>query len=135
MAVGQATRPSGGVAMPRESRLAFHGARVGVAIALAILTYILFPAAPAVDLPVYEVGSVASDNVIAPFAFRVLKTAPELKAEQAAVVRNIEPVYNFVPAALDSARQALAAFTSAIADAAASTSPPPIAAVQRATAS
>jgi putative nucleotidyltransferase with HDIG domain len=135
MAVGQATRPSGGVAMPRESRLAFHGSRVGVAAALAILTYILFPAAPAVDLPVYEVGSVASDNVIAPFAFRVLKTAPELKAEQTAVVRNIEPVYNFVPAALDTARQALAAFSSAIAEAAASTSPAPVAAVQRAAAS
>jgi len=132
MAGGQATRPSGGVAMPRESRLAFHGARIGVAFALAILTYILFPAAPAVDLPVYEVGSVASDNVIAPFAFRVLKTAPELKAEQTAVVRNIEPVYNFVPAALDTARQALASFSAAIADAAASTAGPPVAAVQRA---
>ena len=132
MAGGQATRPSGGVAMPRESRLAFHGARIGVAFALAILTYILFPAAPAVDLPVYEVGSVASDNVIAPFAFRVLKTTPELKAEQTAIVRNIEPVYNFVPAALDTARQALASFSAAIADAATSTTAPPVAAVQRA---
>jgi putative nucleotidyltransferase with HDIG domain len=135
MAGGQATRPSGAVAVPRESRLAFHGARIGVAFALAILTYILFPASPAVDLPVYEVGSVASDNVIAPFAFKVLKTPAELKAEQNAVVRGIEPIYNFVPAALDTARQALAAFSSAIADAAASTNPPPVVAVQRAAAS
>src|SRR6478609_3309087 len=104
MAGRQATRPSGSAAMPRESRLAFHGARIGVAVALAVLTYILFPAAPAVDLPVYEVGSVASDNVIAPFAFRVLKTPVELKTEQDAVVRNLEPVYDLAPAALDTAR-------------------------------
>ena len=58
----------------------------------------------------YEVGSVASDNVIAPFAFRVLKTTAELRAERDAVVRAVEPVFDFVPAALDSARQALAAF-------------------------
>ena len=75
-----------------------------------MLTYVLFPASPAVDFPVYEVGSVASDNVIAPFAFRVLKTPAELKAERDAVVRAVEPVFDFVPAALDSARQALSAF-------------------------
>jgi len=101
-------------------------------VGLAILTYGLFPAAPAVDLPVYEVGSVASDNVIAPFAFRVLKTPAELKNEQDAVVRNIEPVYNFAPAALDTARQALSAFSSAIADAATAGDASTVAAVQHA---
>src|SRR3954468_18558019 len=136
MASGPATRPSGAVAMPRESRLAFHGARIGVAIGLAVLTYVLFPAAPAVDLPVYEVGSVASDNVIAPFAFRVLKTPVELKAEQDGVVRNVEPVYNYVPAALDSARQAFGAFAAAIADAAtANSGPAALTAIQRTSAS
>src|SRR5436305_3395327 len=99
--------------------MSFHLARIGVAVALAVLTYALFPASPAVDLPIYEVGSVASDNVIAPFAFRVLKTPAELKLERDAVVRAVEPVYDFVPAALDTARQALAAINSAIAEAAA----------------
>ncbi len=113
-----------------------HAARIGVAIGLAVLTYVLFPAAPAVDLPVYEVGSVASDNVIAPFAFRVLKTPLELKAEQDAVVRNVEPVYNYVPAALDSARQAFGAFAAAIADAAtANAGPAALTAIQRTSAS
>jgi putative nucleotidyltransferase with HDIG domain len=123
------------VASPRRSRLAFHGSRIGVAVALAVLTYVLFPASPAVDLPVYEVGSVASDNVIAPFAFRVLKTPEELKAERDAAVRGVEPVFDFVPAALDSARQALAAFNSAIIEAAASNPPFAAPTVQRAAAS
>ena len=46
--------------------LSFHAARIALGVALAVLTYLLFPASPAVDFPVYEVGSVASDNVIAP---------------------------------------------------------------------
>ncbi len=104
----------------REGTVAFHAVRIAIAAALAILTYLLFPASPAVDFPVYEVGSVASDNVIAPFAFRVLKTPAELDAERDAAVRGVEPVFDFAPAALDTARGALAAFGAAIAQAAAS---------------
>ena len=104
----------------REGTVAFHAVRIAIAAALAILTYLLFPASPAVDFPVYEVGSVASDNVIAPFAFRVLKTPSELDAERDAAVRGVEPVFDFVPAALDTARDALAAFGAAIAQAATS---------------
>ena len=47
-----------------------HGARLLVALAIAAATVLLFPSAPAVELPLYEVGSVAPDNVLAPFAFR-----------------------------------------------------------------
>src|SRR6476469_9055971 len=114
--VARASPPEDG---PTRPPIAFHAVRIALGVALAVLTYLLFPASPAVDLPVYEVGSVASDNVIAPFAFRVLKTPAELKAERDAVVRAVEPVYDYVPAALDSARQALAAFNSAIIEAAA----------------
>jgi putative nucleotidyltransferase with HDIG domain len=92
--------------------------RVGLGVVLAILTYLLFPASPAIDLPVYEIGSVATDNVIAPVAFRVLKTDKELAAEQKTVVDGVEPVYDFVQPALDSARQALTGFMAAIAQAA-----------------
>ena len=79
---------------PGPSRLAFHSARIGLAAAVAVLTFVLFPSSPAIDFPIYEVGSVASDNVIAPFAFRVLKTPAELEAEQNAVVRAVEPVFD-----------------------------------------
>jgi cyclic-di-AMP phosphodiesterase PgpH len=111
----------------------FHAARVGLGVALAVLTYVLFPAAPAIDFPIYEVGSVASDNVIAPFAFRVLKNERELEDEQRAVMRGVEPVYDFVPAALDSARQTLGAFNAAVAEAA-NTAPAAPVSVQRAAA-
>ena len=128
---GPATRGSSIEGIPRRHGFSFHASRVGVAIGLAVLTYVLFPASPAVDLPVYEVGSVASDNVIAPFAFRVLKTPAELKAERDAVVRTVEPVYDFVPAALDSARQALAGFNSAVIEAAGANPQAAPAAIQR----
>ncbi|MFI5227869.1 MAG: HD family phosphohydrolase [Gemmatimonadales bacterium] len=104
---------------PARGTIAFHASRIGVAAALAVFTYLLFPASPAVDFPVYEVGSVASDNVIAPFAFHVLKTPPELESERDAAVRGVEPVFDFVPAALDTARRALTAYGGAISQAAA----------------
>jgi putative nucleotidyltransferase with HDIG domain len=123
--------------MPMHGRdaLLFHGARIAVGVALAVLTFMLFPASPAIDFPIYEIGSVASDNVIAPFAFRVLKTPAELQAEQASVVRGVEPVYVYVPAALDSARASLTAFGNAIRDAATSSPQSAALAVQRAASS
>jgi len=120
---------------PAQSRLTFHAARIGLAAALAVLTFVLFPSSPAVDFPIYEVGSVASDNVIAPFAFRVLKTPTELQAEQAAVARAVEPVFDYRPAALDSARQALSGFAGALAQAANTTPDLATVAIQRAASS
>jgi putative nucleotidyltransferase with HDIG domain len=110
------TFPAASSGQPRQRRslLGFHGPRVALGIGLAVLTYVLFPASPAVDFPIYEIGSVASDNVIAPFAFRVLKSNAELQNERDAVVRGVEPVYDFVPQALDSARRSLSVFASAI---------------------
>lgn len=99
---------------PGGERLRFHGPRVGLAVGLAVLTYILFPASPAVDYPIYEIGSVAPDNVIAPFAYRVMKNDVELAKEREAAVRAVEPVFTFVPPALDSTRQQLEAFTEAV---------------------
>ena len=61
----------------RRAALRTHGARLLLALALAVATYLLFPAAPASEVPVYEVGSVAPENVIAPYAFRVPKGETE----------------------------------------------------------
>jgi cyclic-di-AMP phosphodiesterase PgpH len=120
---------------PRRRAAAFHGVRVAVAVAIAVLTFLLFPSSPAVDFPIYEVGSVATDNVIAPFAFKVLKTEPELVAERNTAERSVEPVYSMVPPALDSARRSLTGFAAAMTDAVNSASDSPIAAVQRASGS
>jgi putative nucleotidyltransferase with HDIG domain len=120
---------------PDRSRLVYHAARIGLAAALAVLTFVLFPASPAIDFPIYEVGSVASDNVIAPFAYRVLKTPTELEAEQGAVARAVEPVFDYRLVALDSARQTLRSFASALTEAASTTTDQPTLAIQRAASS
>src|SRR5213595_1296118 len=110
-------------AAPRRARVREHGVRIAIALALAVFTYVLFPASPAVDFPVYEVGSVASDNVIAPFAFSVPKTEAELSKERDAAAATVEPVYDLVTAALDSTSHQLASFTQAISGAAAAADP------------
>jgi cyclic-di-AMP phosphodiesterase PgpH len=102
----------------RRSPLAYHGARAGIAFGLAALTSALFPASPAVEVPIYEVGSVAGDNVIAPFAFTVPKSEAELAREREELLRAAEPIFVYVPAALDSARRELRRFDDAIAAAA-----------------
>ncbi len=91
--------------------------RIALVVILTLLTYALFPAVPAANYPVYEVGSVASDNVIAPFAFRVMKSDAELQRERDAMARTVEPVYAFVPSALDTAQRQLHAFGTALAGA------------------
>lgn len=98
----------------KRTALAFHGTRAALGVALAVLTYLLFPVSPAVDFPIYEIGSVATDNVIAPFAFTVLKSETELATEREALVRAGEPIFAYAPAALDSARRDLAAFGTAM---------------------
>ena len=117
----------------RRARLGFHGPRIALALGLAIFTYLLFPASPAVDFPVYEVGSVASDNVIAPFAFSVPKTEAELTKERDAAAATVEPVFDVVPAAVDSTARQFAALTQAI-DAAATDPRNPVLAIQQASA-
>ena len=112
----------------RRSSLAYHGLRAGIALGLAAFTSTLFPASPAVEVPIYEVGSVAGDNVIAPFAFTVAKTDAELAREREELLRAAEPVFVYVPAALDSARRQLRAFEEGIA--AAGRTPDPRLAVQ-----
>jgi cyclic-di-AMP phosphodiesterase PgpH len=107
----------------RRQRWRFHGARIALALALAVFTYLLFPASPAVDFPVYEIGSVASDNVIAPFAFSVPKTESELTKERDAAAATVEPVFDFEAAGLDSTRTQLVALSQAV-NAAATTADP-----------
>ena len=89
---------------------ALHGVRALLALALATAIYLLFPGAPAVESPLYDVGSVAPENVIAPFAFRVEKSAAALQAEQDAAARTTTPVFVYRADALDSARAQVARF-------------------------
>ncbi|MEX2152893.1 MAG: HDIG domain-containing metalloprotein [Gemmatimonadaceae bacterium] len=110
---------NGTAAPPNGRRWRLHGPRLLLAAGLAILTFALFPEAPATQIPIYEVGAVASDNVIAPFAFDVAKSEAELRRERDDVARATEPIFRVVPAALDTSRALINGFDSAIAAASA----------------
>ena len=112
-------------------RLRLHGPRFLLAGGLAILTFALFPESPATSIPIYEIGAVASDNVIAPVAFDVPKGDDELRRERDDVARATAPVFRQAPAALDSTRATLAALERAV-SLAASARPQNLAALERA---
>lgn len=99
----------------RRTLARFHGTRFALAASLAALTLLLFPSAPASDVPLYEVGSVATDNVIAPFAFSVKKEPEQLQREREDAARSVTPVLAYVPAALDSATGQLRSLMRAVA--------------------
>ncbi|HZF68791.1 MAG TPA: HDIG domain-containing protein [Gemmatirosa sp.] len=100
----------------RRAQVRLHGVRALVALALAIATYLLFPAAPAIESPLYEVGSVAPENVIAPFGFRVAKTNVELATEREASVRATAPVFAVRAAVVDTVRARARRFFDAVAE-------------------
>ncbi|HET9454174.1 MAG TPA: HDIG domain-containing protein [Gemmatimonadaceae bacterium] len=104
--------------------------RLVLAVGLAFFTFALFPESPATEVPIHEVGAVAPDNVIAPFAFTVPKTDAELRREREDVERAAEPVFRSAPAALDTARLLLTQFGRDIA--AAASAPGDVANVQAA---
>ena len=97
----------------------YHGARIALAVALALVTHALFPASPAVDFPLYEVGSVAPEQLNAPFAFAIPKDPKELQRERDDVAKVAQPVFVAVPSAADSARARLTQFMQAVSTAAA----------------
>ena len=99
---------------PRERAVRFHGVRALIALGVAAVTYAVFPASPAVDSPVLEVGSVAPENVIAPFSYTVPKSPQELEKEQNDLAGTVEPIFSLEPAALDSSRTLVDDFAAAL---------------------
>jgi cyclic-di-AMP phosphodiesterase PgpH len=95
-------------------RAAYHGFRVALFLLVAAFTYVLFPATPAVEHPIFEIGSVATETVIAPFAFDVPKSDAELAREQEELARSVRPVFVHEPAWADSAIARLSAFSAAL---------------------
>ncbi len=101
---------AGGPPFTTRARVAYHGLRIALLVLLAVVTYLLFPNAPAVDSPIFEVGSVATENVIAPFAFVVPKSPAALAQEREELAQSVKPILEYRPAALDSAQNQLRAF-------------------------
>ncbi len=118
----EAVRPDGALgsaAVPtRPVRPAGHALRLVVAFAVSFVTFLLFPAAPAVDFPLLEVGAVAAENVIAPFQYQVPKGATELEQEREDLARSVTPTLRYSRAAYDSALTRVTDFRTAMAAAA-----------------
>jgi putative nucleotidyltransferase with HDIG domain len=83
--------------MPSEvpGTVGHHATRWGLLVALALLTYTLFPVATGFESPLLEEGEVASEDVIAPFDFDVLKSEEELARERAAREGTLRPIFDF----------------------------------------
>lgn len=90
--------PSGEATAPAD--LAW---RVGILLALALLTLILFPPRGGHDVPTVRAGTVAAEDVIAPFDYVIPRTEEELDRRREQAVLTVPPVYGVVPAAADSA--------------------------------
>jgi len=97
-----------------HERFALHAPRIALLLAVALVTYLLFPTSAAVDSPIFEIGSVATQNVIAPFAFTVPKSSADLRNEREELARSARPIFIYSPAALDSSQQQLSMLMRAI---------------------
>jgi hypothetical protein len=119
---------------PPPRGLGYHARRALFIVGLAIATYVLFPASPAVDVPIFEVGGVANQDVIAPFAFTVRKSEAELAKEREELARSAKPIFTYSATTRDSVLRTLDEFMTAVGRAAASAGSPreAVPAVQRA---
>ncbi len=82
--------------------VAFHAARWGLLLGLAILTYLLFPSAAGFGGQVPDVGDVSQQEVIAPFAFEVRKSAAEVEREALQLEATARPIYEYRRDVIDS---------------------------------
>ncbi len=76
-----------------------HGSRAGVVLVLAILGALLFPAAPGPEMGRYQVGMVATEDVIASLTFGVPKNQDDLERERAAAAASVPPTFSLRPEA------------------------------------
>jgi len=100
-----------------HEKFALHAPRIALLLAIALVTYLLFPTSAAVDSPIFEIGSVATQNVIAPFGFTVRKSETDLREEREQLARSAKPIFVYSPAALDSSQQQLSTLMRSVATA------------------
>jgi len=91
-----------------------HGARVLLALALALAVSLLFPVSPVRDFPVLEKGMVAEKDIIAEFGFPIFKSEAELQRERAEAAAGVPPILDYDASAVDTVRQRVNAFLAQI---------------------
>ena len=102
---------------PRAGRAAailFHGARVSLALALAIGITLTFPPVPRTDLEGYSLEQVAPETVIARFNFAVPKGMAELERERGNAAAGIPPTFDVRAGAADTMAAQLGRFFSGL---------------------
>jgi putative nucleotidyltransferase with HDIG domain len=85
-----------------SQRVLFHGVRWGMLLTLALLTYSLYPVPGGFDVPLIEPGKVSPVDVVAPFEFKVKKSAAEIAREAGALAATVRPIYEYRTESLDS---------------------------------
>ncbi|MEO7136634.1 MAG: HDIG domain-containing metalloprotein [Gemmatimonadales bacterium] len=88
-------------ASPGE-RMRFHLVRWAPLLAVALLTYLVFPPPIGIGAPVPAVGEISKRAVVAPFAFEVRKSPEEIAREGQSRALTAQPVYRFSATAYDS---------------------------------
>jgi putative nucleotidyltransferase with HDIG domain len=85
-----------------------HGARLGLLLALALLTALLFPVTPVPDFPIVERGMVLQRDIIAEVDFQVPKPEAELQRERDQAAGVVAPIFRYDSVAVDSMRSRIA---------------------------
>ncbi len=81
----------------------FHLNRWAYLVVLAVFTYLLFPVAGSLDVPVFSPGEISPTEVIAPFDFVVKKKPEEIEREVMALVATVPPIYDYRADVVDTA--------------------------------
>jgi hypothetical protein len=83
-------------------RIRFHLIRWAPLLAVAFITYLVFPPPVGTGAPVPAVGEISKRAVVAPFAFEVRKLPEEIAREGQSRALTAQPVYRFSATAFDS---------------------------------
>jgi putative nucleotidyltransferase with HDIG domain len=86
----------------RQTQYAYHGARWLPLVALALVTYLLFPVVGSFTVFVPDVGEVSTEGVLAPFDFDVLMTEAERQQEAEQLAAQVQPTYQYQDGVSDS---------------------------------
>ncbi len=92
---------SGQPRVGRTAAFAFHGARILLALALAVGITLAFPPVPRMNLEGYSLRQVAPETVIARFNFPVPRNAEELERARANAAAGVPPTFDVRSAAAD----------------------------------
>jgi putative nucleotidyltransferase with HDIG domain len=91
-----------------------HGARAGLLVLLAVAVSLFFPPTPGIQVGRYEVGMVASEDVLASIPFEIPKSAQELERERIGAAASVPATFQGVPEAAQGMASNLERFFDAV---------------------